>query len=314
MTLQGLILVPLDGSDLAEKALPVAAELARRTGASLRLVHVHVPIAADPIYVEGLPVIDEHMRSLRHEHEQAYLDQARQRLAAGVAVSVALLDGPPAATLAAHAQASGAALVVMTTHGRGGLERAWLGSMADELVHLSPVPLLLLRPEPGSVPSPFRRTLVPLDGSARAESILEHVLELARLEPAAELVLLDVVQPIASTVWTPGAALTSSVVTADVTQRQEEHARHYLDGVARRLQAAGVGVRTRIELAAGVASAILDVARDEQAGLVALATHGRSGLARLALGSIADKVVRGSRTPVLLFGPSWNPVSLGANG
>src|SRR5512134_3053042 len=152
MNPQHPILVPLDGSGLAELAVPVAAGLAQRAEAQMRLVHVHVPISAEPIHVEGLPVIDERMRSQRREHEQAYLVGASRRLAGGVAVSTALIDGPVAAALTAEAERSGAELIVMTTHGRGGFERAWLGSVADALVRTSPVPLLLVRPEPGTVP------------------------------------------------------------------------------------------------------------------------------------------------------------------
>jgi nucleotide-binding universal stress UspA family protein len=306
MSVQGLILVPLDGSAVAEEAVPVAAELARRMCAALRLVHVHMPITADPIHVEGLPVIDGHMRSLRREHEQAYLDQARERLAPGAAVSAVLLDGPVAATVAAYAKANGTTLIVMTTHGRGGLERAWLGSVADELVRVSPVPLLLVRPEPGSAPLPLRRILVPLDGSAIAEAILEHAVGLARLDADSELILLDLVQPIASAVWIPDAALAAPVAGGDVTRRQEERAREYLNGLSRRLEASGVRVRARVQVATAIALAILEVARDERADIIALATHGRSGIRRLTLGSVADKVVRGSAVPVLLFRPPPN--------
>jgi nucleotide-binding universal stress UspA family protein len=303
MSEQSWILVPLDGSAVAEQAVPVAAELARRAGAALRLLHVHMPITADPIHVEGLPVIDEHLRSLRREHERAYLDQARERVLSGVAVSAHLLDGPVAATVAAYAKANGARLIAMTTHGRGGLERAWLGSVADELVRVSPVPLLLLRPEPGSVPRPFRRILVPLDGSANAEAILEHAVAFARLDADSELILLDVVQPIASAVWVPEVALAASAAGGDVTRRQEESAREYLAGLSRRLEASGVRVRARVQVATAIAPAILEVAGDEQADIVALATYGRSGIRRVTLGSVADKVVRGSPVPVLLFRP-----------
>ena len=87
MSPRDVILVPLDGSDLAERTLTVAAALARRRGSALRLVHVHQRVAADPIHVEGLPVIDEHFRSLGRNHERAYLERVRGRLAAGVSTS-----------------------------------------------------------------------------------------------------------------------------------------------------------------------------------------------------------------------------------
>jgi nucleotide-binding universal stress UspA family protein len=299
MALQGPILVPLDGSDLAERAVPVAAHLARGAGADLRLLHVHVPITAEPIHVDGLPVIDERMHSLRREHEQAYLDGASHRLAPDVAVAAALLDGPVTTAITEYAQRNGAGLIVMATHGRGGLERAWLGSVADEMVRVSPIPLLLVPPEPGHVPGPFRRILVSLDGSALAEAILEHAVRLARVEPEAEMVLLDVLQPLASAAWVPPTA----ALHAENLRAREERARDYLESIGRRLEGAGLRVRSRVEVAANVASTILEIARGEGADVVALATHGRSGLVRLALGSVADKLVRGSRTPVLLFRP-----------
>jgi nucleotide-binding universal stress UspA family protein len=188
---------------------------------------------------------------------------------------------------------------VMTTHGRGGLERFWLGSVADELIRLCPVPLLLIGPEPGPLPGPFRRILVPLDGSALAEAALDPAVTLAGLEAGAELVLLQVVQPVASEVWIPDAALAARLASVDLI-RQREGAREYLDATARRLEASGLMVRARVEEGDRVASAVLDAARDEQADLIVIATHGRSGLARLALGSVADKILRSSRTPLLV--------------
>ena len=308
MTLQGPILVPLDGSELAERAVPVAAQLARASGAELCLLHVHDPMAADPIHIAGLPIIDDHMRSLRRDHEQTYLDRAPQRLAPGARVSVALLDGPVATAIVGHADRIGAALIVITSHARSGFERAWLGSVTDAMVRISHVPLLVVRPEPGHVARPLRRILVPLDGSGAAESILEHAVRLARLEPEAELVLLEVVQPIASAVWVPGAPWTASLPPEDVASRPEaESAKEYLDGVVRSLEASGMRARPRVESAAIVAPAILEIARVEQADVVALATHGRSGFARLMLGSVADKLLRGSHTPILLFRPPLPP-------
>lgn len=300
----GPFLVPLDGSELAERAVPVAAELARRAGAGLLLAHVHARLAADPIHIQGMPVIDEQLRSLRREHEQEYLDRASRRLGSGLNVSVALLDGPIAATLARHAERSGASLIVMTTHGRGGFERFWVGSVADAMARLSRVPLFLVRPEPGLAPAPIRRILVPLDGSALAETILEPALRLARLEPTAELILLTVVEPVTAFAGLPDPVLTAALPAQEATAQQEEHARAYLEGVARRLADSGAPVRFRVKVAESVVPAILEIVQDAQADVVALATHGRSGLVRLALGSVADKLLRGSRTPVLLFRPT----------
>jgi nucleotide-binding universal stress UspA family protein len=298
----GPIVVPLDGSELAERALPLASDLARRAGTGLELVHVHVPIAADPIHVEGLPVLDEHMHPLRREHERAYLEKVRGRLDPGLSARTTLLDGPIAAALAGHARATGAWLIALTTHGRGGVERAWLGSVADELARVSPVPLLLVRPDPASRAT-VQRIVVPLDGSDMSEAILRHAGPLARLA-GAEIVLLEVVRPIGAAVWLPeGAIMASTVPEEDLLRQQEQGASAYLQRTAAGLAASGVRARASVEVATSVASAVLRAAEAEKADLIAMATHGRSGLARLALGSVADKVVRGSHVPVLLVRP-----------
>jgi len=297
MSPRDVILVPLDGSDLAERAVTVAAALASRRGSALRLVHVHRPVSADPIHVEGLPVFDEHLRPLGRNHEQAYLEGVRDRLAVGVRTSVALLDGPPAPALADDARANGAALIVMTAQGRGGIERALLGSVADQLVRISAVPVLLVRNGRGAPPSHFRRIVVPLDGSPLSERILEHAQSLAHSDPPAELVLVNVVQPRPRGQWVGNAPIEGS------TAPHEENARRYLDGVARRLTAVGARVQTSVLVSSDVASAVLNFARDEHADVIALATHGRSGLKRLALGSVADSVLRATTTPVLVLRP-----------
>ena len=304
MSENGPIVVGLDGSDLAERAIPVAVALAKRAGAELHLVHVHAPIAPDPVYVEGLPVIDEHMHSMHLEHEQAYLDGARARLVGGAPATTRVINGPVASALAAYARANGAQLVVLTTHARGGLERAWLGSVADEMARVSPVPILLVRPEPGDVVARLRRILVPLDGSPLAEAILDHAMRIARLEPEAEIVLLEIVPPIPSPTLVPQSLLAPASAKEEIARAQEAAAREYLEGVAARVRSAGLRCRTRVEFAGKVAAAILETARAESADLVALCTHGRSGLVRIALGSVADKVVRASTAPVLLFRPS----------
>jgi nucleotide-binding universal stress UspA family protein len=300
---RGPIVVLLDGSELAEQAVPVAATLAGRADAELILVHVHAPTAVDPIYVEGLPVIDEHMRSLRREHEQAYLDGARERLATGARASTVLLEGRVASAVATDARTRAAQLLVLTTHGRSGFERAWLGSVADELTRISPVPLLLIRPQTALPATRFRRILVPLDGSPLAETVVEHAIRMAKLEPEAEIVLLGVLPDDSTPVLGPASLLRPSAASEERARKREAATRAYLDGIAARVRSAGLGATARIQAARAVAATILETARSERVDLVALSTHGRSGLLRMALGSVADKVVRGSQTPILLYRP-----------
>jgi nucleotide-binding universal stress UspA family protein len=192
----------------------------------------------------------------------------------------------------------------MTTHGRGGLERAWLGSVADALVRCCSVPILLLRPgestpDIAQVPQ-FKRILIPLDGSALAEQILAPALELGGLAHA-EYTLLRAVEPFVLVGYAPVAQ--ASRLDLKLTQEGLAEAQRYLDRVAERLRAAGRPPRTRALLAEQSAAAILDEARRQDADLIAMATHGRSGLARLLLGSVADKVLRGATLPVLMVRP-----------
>ena len=315
------ILVPLDGSPLSEQALPVACELACRSRATLRLVHVHVPVTATPIHIDGMPVVDENLQSLGKAHAHAYLDRIRDRLGTQVfPIAVAVLDtsDPDAheptvpATLAAHAATSGTDLIVMTTRGRGGLARLWLGSVAAALVLASPVPVLSLRPgepvSPAEHSHVFRRILIPLDGSARAEAILEPALALGDLA-GAEYTLLQVVEPFGLAGYAPHAHAIR--LNAQVTQEGHAAAQHYLNDLAERLRAGGRKVHTRTRLAERPADAILAVAREEGSDVIALATHGRSGLTRLVVGSVADKVRRGAEMPVLLYRPQAPDESTG---
>ena len=211
--------------------------------------------------------------------------------------------------LASYAATANSDLIVMTTHGRGGLERFWLGSVADALVRASPVPVLLVRPDehhPAAQPPTFRKILIPLDGSALAEQVLEPALMLgAPME--AEYTLLHVVQPRVLVRW--GAFTTPTDLDFEATQRRQIDAQHYLERVARPLRATGKQVILRVVVAEQAAPAILEEARQHGIDLIAIATHGRSGLGRLLLGSVADKVVRRTDVPLLLYRPTFPPDS-----
>ena len=308
------LLVPLDGSSLSEHAVPCVSAIARCSGALLRLAHVHVPYTADPIFAEGLPVIDEELHSLRREHERAYLDRLSARLVteASIAATASVLEPLAtgthaesiADTISRHAAAIGTDLIVVSTHGRGGMARFWLGSVTDALIHVSPVPLLLI-PPPDGVPdlrqlAPFRQILIPLDGAVLAEYILEHALALGAMMPAT-YTLLRVVKPV--TLFHPAPFTTPTDLDPDATLQQQMEAQRYLDTIATRLQSAMVDIRTQVVVAQQPAASILEYARDHAVDLIALATHGRGGAVRLLLGSVADKIVRGASIPVLLYRP-----------
>jgi nucleotide-binding universal stress UspA family protein len=299
------ILVSLDGSSLSEQALPLAVAIAERAKASLRLVLVsQLPVV--PLSPAGRPLYASLEREAR-QSETAYLkafgDQLKQR-SSSLAITSAILAGPVADTLREHIRERGIDLVVMTSRGQGGLRRLWLGSVADALVRGSAVPVLLVRPEEHPSPRPvlenLSRILVPVDGSALSEAILDPARELAALA-GAELMLVQVVQPLASPLEGHGAAPLRFDVELTTLRRKE--AADYLSHLAERCAAAGVRTAHAATLGTNVADAILGLAESATIGCVAMATHGRGGVKRLALGSVADKVVRTAHCPILVYRP-----------
>jgi nucleotide-binding universal stress UspA family protein len=297
-------MVPLDGSSFGEQALPLASAIARRSGATLEMVHKHVPPA--PVHPDSVLSADARLDPRSRKLEQGYLDAIVTRLS-GTGLrkaSTALLDGPIADALVKHAVDSGADLVVMTTHGRGPLQRFWLGSVADALLRRLPMPLLLLRPreeeegidkdESAALP---RRILVPLD-AGHSERILRFALELGRLS-GAEYHLLNVVAPVPILGYDM-AAYAPAGTDLVLTDKLQRDAIERLEKIATPLRREGLTVHVRAVAEVNTATTILEQCRSLNCDLIALETHGRGGLSRLLLGSVADKVVRGASVPVLV--------------
>jgi nucleotide-binding universal stress UspA family protein len=299
------ILVPLDGSPLAEQAVPLAASIAQRGGGKLRLTLVHElpPAPVDTAAAKLFTSVEVATR----KSERAYLRGIQSRLRErGTRLSSAVtLTGAPASALAQYAQDLGIDLVVMATHGRGGIRRAWLGSVADHLIRTLEVPVLLVRPAEGRALPDHRpgvgQILVPLDGSPLAEEALDAAAALARIWDA-EVTLLQVVRPVLLS--TDPALPLSSAYDEELTAMCRRQAQDYLDDVVERMRGQGLRATGVAVLGWNTADAILDVARPERVAVVALATHGRGGLRRLALGSVADKLVRGADVPVLVYRPA----------
>jgi nucleotide-binding universal stress UspA family protein len=287
------ILVPLDGSLPSEQSLPYAAAIARRSGAALQLAYVHTPlIVGEGVMYLGTPDVQ------LWEEEKKYLLSVVERLKkTGLdKVSAHVLEGPIAETLQEQALGEGCDLVVMTTHGRGPVSRFWLGSVADQLVHRLPIPLLLIRtreeaPSPAAEPE-VRTMLVALDGTPEAEQILEPAGVLAKLL-GASCTLLRVV-PTA----VPHGIRKETAVGAALADKLRAEAHVYLQRLSASLRDRGIAVQTCITADAHAATAILKASGEYD--LLALETHGRRGLPRLFLGSVADKVVRGASIPVLV--------------
>lgn len=302
------ILVPLDGSPSAEFAVPVAQGIARRCSGAVHLLHVHVPLAAASGVRVAAGTVYPDWESEAKGQEEDYLTGLRQRLTdpAGVTVDHRIEDGSVVETVLKSAADSGSDLIVMTTHGRGPLARAWLGSVADGVARRGGIPVLLLRPTADPEPMGerlFRNILVALDGSPLAEQILEHAVALGSLV-GATYTLARVVSP----TFLTGYAPTAEGILADSGAGPEmavmiEEAERYLEETASRLRTRGLTVETQAIVETQPAPGILEFAREKSTDLIAMATHGRTGLSRLVLGSVADKVLRGTTAPILLLRP-----------
>lgn len=295
------ILVPLDGSPFGEAALPAAVTMARRTGARLHLVHVR----AETTQGTGLPGLAAGWGPAAEKAARAYLDGVCDRVSddIGESVSFGLLDGPVAEAICEYASAQQVSIVVMSTHGRRGLSRAWLGSVAAGVVRTAPAPVLLVRPRkggarPGSTLR-IRHMLIPLDGSPLSDAIVAPAATLGKLT-GASMTLVSVIEP----VFRLGEAVLVPAVDYDETHHREMErtAQDHLERVATDLRSRGFEVTTRLESGEAV-HMLLQSAKEVGADLIAMATHGRGGWQRLAFGSIADKLVRSSSLPVLVYRP-----------
>jgi nucleotide-binding universal stress UspA family protein len=293
------LMVPLDGSPLSQQALGIAAGIARREAAALHLVTAIAPRSTLPIEA-GSSVPDYAVEQAVHDGFRRYLDdqaEAVRRREPGVPVSCSVLDGPVVGALAQHARYEDIDLIVMTTHGWGGLKRLWLGSVAQALVHRVPCPTLLLRPTPEAPGFGLHRILVALESADDADAMLEAALALGALVDGAHYTLLQVVQlqpPLLLRI----AGIPGSTVRDWVAAAAREAAGR-LEAAAFRLRHRGIAADAHVVVERGAGEQILGFAKRAGADLIVMGTR-TSRLERAVFGSVADKVVRGTSPPVLV--------------
>jgi nucleotide-binding universal stress UspA family protein len=296
------IVVPLDGSTFAEAALPLALALSQKTGAGVHLVSVVEPIPA--------LAYDEWEAAAKSWCED-YLDNVAERARgeAGGEVTTGLRSGHVVETLLTEAGAKHADLIVMATHGRGALSRAWLGSVADGVIRQAKIPVLFVRPAEGTAPETItarslETILIPLDGSGLSEHAFEQATELGELFGSAYHLTRVVAYPLdIASPYLPYTVQMNQHILRDA----KESAASYLEERADRMRRRGLRVTTSVAVDAQAGHGILSEADAVGCDLIAMATHGRSGVGRLVLGSAADKVLRGTQVPVLLLRPAKVP-------
>jgi nucleotide-binding universal stress UspA family protein len=280
------ILVPLDGSDLAELALPYAEELANAFKSEVVLLHASEPSESH----------------YRHMH-QLYVEEVSQRMKENVRrVTPVVVSGKAADEIIGYADKNKVDLIIMTSHGRSGIVSWATGSIANKLLQAASVPVLLVR-----AAKPKRkvtrevllsRILLPLDGSEAGEAAVGYVGELmSRLE--SEVILFGVVssgQHIRSV-----GGLDYINYPPEQMEIFKKEAQDYLDGVYRRLKRRKGSVKVTINVGAGdVGQEILKFAEAKRVNLIAISSHGHSGIEKWVFGSIANKVVQASQVPVLV--------------
>ena len=311
------ILVPLDGSPYAESVLSYVVLFARTFNAPVTLLHIidleqyipswRVPASGQTLHVQYEKLVAQ-LPAITETAAHVYLQQQSARLREqGIATSEVVRHGKPAEVLAAYGDGGGErpGLLAMCTHGRSGLGRVVLGSVADRLLRTAAVPLLLVHPSDrtAEMAAEIRQIVVALDGSHFAEAVVPYVQEAAlHLDIPVHLVQ---VLPTLARVYL-GTQI--EVYPPDILEEVEGAAHAYLGRVASRLRRSGVRVETHV-LQGEADSAIIRFGDERQGSLLALTTHGRSGLGRWMLGSVADKVVRSSHDPVLVIHPTQGETS-----
>jgi nucleotide-binding universal stress UspA family protein len=291
------ILIPLDGSVLAESALPVAKYLSRAVGARITLIHI---IEKDAVaFIHG----ERHLT--RHEEAEGYLDQIRKStFPAGSPVALHVHESAVqdvAQGIVEHQDELTPDLIVMCSHGRGGFRDLLFGSIAQQVITSGRVPVLIVRPQAAERQKPFecRSILAPTDGRPHHE---EGLITAARLAQATRARLnLVAVAPTLETLAGRQAATGRFMpgATRTMLEMVEDELRTYLEGMAERFQAEGVPVSALVGRG-DPAALIARNAETTHADLIVFGTHGKAGTKAFWAHSVGARVLAQTSQPALL--------------
>ena len=285
------ILVPLDGSELAEAALAPALAFAEAVSGDVVLLRVVVPLAIklDPDLYQS--VIDRGQKVA-----ETYLNSIQSRsLFSSGCLEDDIVVGKAAESIIDYAQENEIDLIVMSSHGRSGISRWVYGSVADKVLYHATCATAVIHPQVETIPFTYKRILVPLDGSPLAECALKPALKLAQAV-SAELILLRVTfMPLIPPGPVPGWPGTEVVMNED-----EQEAKAYLQRVRDSLPDAPIQLHVHISTNS-VAEGIVDMADELQVDLIVMSSHGRSGISRWVFGSETEKTLRGAHCTTLVI-------------
>jgi nucleotide-binding universal stress UspA family protein len=292
---KGPILIPLDGSPLAEGALAYGVAFAKALGE--RVVLVTAWEGTETEVASDFPTMALEIEQKANDYYSAYLDGIRTRLGPSVQVETRVVAGDAAEQILKAAEDTKARLLVIATHGRSGIGRWMYGSTASRLLRESQVPLVAVGPhalQRSTADVSLQHVMVPLDGSPLSEAALPVAKTLA----AALKARLTLVRVVRWAVQTYPYSLPDAYIP-QVDQELEAGAKAYLQ----RQEADVKGLPVDAFVVRGaVADGLMDVTEKQSVDLVVMTTHARRGLARAALGSTADRMLQG-KAPVLLVPP-----------
>jgi nucleotide-binding universal stress UspA family protein len=298
------MLVPLDGSKLAEVVFPFARELSGLLGTEIILLHIsNLGKDFQPMSHAYVEHAAEHIKGRETAEWKALLSNP-------ITVSSALVSGYPPDEILRYAEEKKVDLILMASHGRSGRNRWGIGSVADKVLRAATTPVLLVptSEQPESSRCPVKELIVPLDGSELAENVLPHVKALAGKEgiSSVKVVLLRACEPPSMpTYYSPELSeipLHWGQYAQQETTRCKQVANEYLAGIESRLKANNIDVRSEV-LVGKASDEIVNYANKNSNSLIVMATHGRSGLSRLVYGSVALNILVGVTNPILLIKP-----------
>jgi nucleotide-binding universal stress UspA family protein len=304
------MLVPLDGSELAEEVLVYAKELAGRLDIDVDLLHISNPASEALKPMEEAYI--EHLAESFRKQVEAVQQKTGQGKAKPINVKAELLVGYAAEAILQYADKDGVDLILLASHGRSGIKRWTIGSVAGKVMSATKIPVWLIK-SVGTKETPYDKwtnqtLIVSLDGSELAESILPHaeVLTKQRGDTPIDVVLVRVAEPLnIPTYYSPdisGVTLNWGNFIQQETQRRKQAAKEYLAKIEEQLKNKGITVRS-VVIEGRPTDEVVEFVNKTPNSMIIMATHGRSGLSRLVYGSVAANVLNGVTRPMFIIKP-----------
>jgi nucleotide-binding universal stress UspA family protein len=294
------ILVPLDGSELSEKALPHAVDIAQRFSGDITLLYVRLP-AEDPYHPELQSYLNRTAEELKKKARSTSASRETDIKVEFDTVSAGGLVRRPAEAIVRYSDENGINLIVMASHGHSGIRHWALGGTSDKVLRMSSMPVLLVRAG-GNSCTAFDRIIVPLDGSETAECVFPHVKQIASVHGSSRIVLLHVIESTDSGI-TDGSGETGKSPTEkgipDSILKNKAKSMRYLRRIKKQTGLENDLVKIEV-LEGNVAESIVDYTAGSDTDLIIMSNCGSSGETKWPLGSIADRVLNHSDAPVLL--------------